>query len=1098
MRSHNQDSLGARAGATDLVDEEETLILARESIKNDFGKYFAPQQELSAEQMFWLQSSNKKSEEPSTSNTPVKIEVPSELPKVSLVKKSLKKLRFYLTSFDKVVKVRTTPDAITEGSWGFEHTKKDKIISQDIVNIVLNSSVVICDSHKKDEYLVEIYDKCLDLEAELVRKNDMTERDAFNELSQLWLNYSLKMNFLHKEIEHLKKIYKDQFDSIKKTRACSKEHIDSLIAQLNSKSMENANLRNELRRLKGKSVLDNGTTISLEMFKLDIEPISHRLKNNRDAHEDYLKKTIKNTDTIHRLVECARKQNPSKPILDSACVFKKHVQELLVYVSNTCPSLTKPREKLVVITPKNKDKKVRFADPLTSSSNTQKHVDSHKSQVFNKPLLHSTRIICYTSASGSNPTGNTKNNTITQSSSSNKTNKVEDQSRSVKYRTNKKNQVSKTKCNADIMHSMLNANSKSVYAMSNECLFDVNHDKCVLDYVYDVNVFSKSNPGKRKNMKQIWKPMGKVYTEIGYKWKPTGRTFTIVRNKCPLTRFTSTKVVPLKETTIKSVPTPTLGIKVYSSRPKTTKSVGSSSKSTTIESRISNNLEPTQSGESTISNVPSSSLIDCRSGMLPFLGFTILRDLDIIYSSLVNSGTNLYTLSIGDMMKSSPICLLSKASKTKSWLWHRSLSHLNFGTINQLAKQGLVRGLPKLKFEKDNLCSACSLGKTKRHSHKPKSKDTNQEKLYKLHMDLCGLMRVESINRKKYILVIVGDYSRFTWVKFLRSKDKAPEFIIKFLKMIQVRLNATVTNILTYNGTEFVNQTLYSYYEDVGISHETSVARTPQQNGIFERRNRTLVEAARTMLIFAKAPLFMWAETVAIACYAQNHSPIRLHHRKTPYELLHDRKPDLSYLFPEVAAPEPVVSTGTPSSTLIDQDEPSPSTSQTPQETPSLVLPPGVEEADHDMILKLHTWITIPSGEGHSLNVTFKDSSTFMGDVLAVHNEVHNEMNSATTLLENMNFTITKLSDQAEKSCYMLTELSIIAKQEKECFKELQKWMSNVESLKQRDRVLFSMDVVCGSSLTTETSAFDSSQLRIQRGTVKWQAIILPSNHCLV
>ncbi|GJR67470.1 integrase, catalytic region, zinc finger, CCHC-type containing protein [Tanacetum coccineum] len=133
-------------------------------------------------------------------------------------------------------------------------------------------------------------------------------------------------------------------------------------------------------------------------------------------------------------------------------------------------------------------------------------------------------------------------------------------------------------------------------------------------------------------------------------------------------------------------------------------------------------------------------------------------------------------------------------------------------------------------------------------------------------------------------------------VKFLRSKYEAPEFIIKFLKMIQVRLNATIRNIRTDNGTEFVNQTLHSYYENVGISHETSVARTPQQNGVVKRRNRTLVEAACTMLIYANAPLFLWAEAVATACYTQNWSIIRLRHGKTPYELLHDRKPDLSYL----------------------------------------------------------------------------------------------------------------------------------------------------------------------------------------------------------
>ncbi|GKG06916.1 retrovirus-related pol polyprotein from transposon TNT 1-94, partial [Tanacetum coccineum] len=155
------------------------------------------------------------------------------------------------------------------------------------------------------------------------------------------------------------------------------------------------------------------------------------------------------------------------------------------------------------------------------------------------------------------------------------------------------------------------------------------------------------------------------------------------------------------------------------------------------------------------------------------------------------------------------------------------------------------------------LCLACALGKSKKFSHQPKAKDTNQEKLYLLHMDLCGLMRVESINGKKYILVIVEDYSRFTWVKFLRSKDDAPDAIIKCIKNIQVRLNATVRNVRTDNGTEFVNQTLRDFYENVGISHQTFVALTPQQNNIFKIRNRTLVEVARTMLIFSKAPPFL-------------------------------------------------------------------------------------------------------------------------------------------------------------------------------------------------------------------------------------------------
>nr|GEY81755.1 retrovirus-related Pol polyprotein from transposon TNT 1-94 [Tanacetum cinerariifolium] len=231
-----------------------------------------------------------------------------------------------------------------------------------------------------------------------------------------------------------------------------------------------------------------------------------------------------------------------------------------------------------------------------------------------------------------------------------------------------------------------------------------------------------------------------------------------------------------------------------------------------------------------------------------------IRNLEGVDLLTGSRGNNLYTLSLQDMMASSPICLLSKASKTKSWLWHHRLLHLNFGAINHLARQGLIRGLLKLKFEKDHLCSACAMGKSTNKSHKPKSEDTNQEKLYLLHMDLYGPMRVESVNGKKYILVIVDDYSRFTWVKFLRSKDETPMFIIKFLKMIQLR-----------------------------------------QNGVVERRNQTLIEAARTMLIYAQAPLFLWAEAVATACFTQNRSIIRLRHGKTPYELMHGKQSDLSY-----------------------------------------------------------------------------------------------------------------------------------------------------------------------------------------------------------
>nr|GEU67769.1 ribonuclease H-like domain-containing protein [Tanacetum cinerariifolium] len=325
------------------------------------------------------------------------------------------------------------------------------------------------------------------------------------------------------------------------------------------------------------------------------------------------------------------------------------------------------------------------------------------------------------------------------------------------------------------------------------------------------------------------------------------------------------------------------------------------------------------------------------------------------------------------MMKSSPICLLSKAFKNKSWLWHRHLNHFNFGTINDLARKDLVRGLPRLKFKKDHLCSACKLGKSKKHTHKPKAENTNLEVLHTLHMNLCGPMRVQTINGKKYILVIVDDYSRFTWAKFLRSKDETPEFVIKFLKQIQVGLNKTVRYIRTNNGTEFVNQILTEYYENVSIFHQKSVSRTPQYNDVVKRRNHALVEAARTTLIFSKASMFLWAEAVASACYTKNQSLIHTRHNKIPYELVHAKKPNITFIhvFGALCYPtndsddlrklQPttdirifvgyppsrkvlvlVITVGTPSSTTIDQDALCPSHSPSSSAFQSLSLLQGV------------------------------------------------------------------------------------------------------------------------------------------------------------
>nr|GEW64313.1 uncharacterized mitochondrial protein AtMg00810-like [Tanacetum cinerariifolium] len=193
-----------------------------------------------------------------------------------------------------------------------------------------------------------------------------------------------------------------------------------------------------------------------------------------------------------------------------------------------------------------------------------------------------------------------------------------------------------------------------------------------------------------------------------------------------------------------------------------------------------------------------------------------VRNLDEVDLLKGDRSTNLYTINLHEMASASPICLMARASSTKSWLWHQRLSHLNFDTINNLARDDLVSGLPKFKYHKEHLCPSCEQGKSKRASHLPKPVPNSRQRLHLLHMDLCGPMRIASLNGKRYVLVIVDDYSRYTWVHFLRSKDEAPE-------------------------------DLKYYFDTVGISHQMSSVRKPQQNGVVERQNQTLVEAARTM-----------------------------------------------------------------------------------------------------------------------------------------------------------------------------------------------------------------------------------------------------------
>ncbi|GJZ86792.1 putative ribonuclease H-like domain-containing protein [Tanacetum coccineum] len=162
-------------------------------------------------------------------------------------------------------------------------------------------------------------------------------------------------------------------------------------------------------------------------------------------------------------------------------------------------------------------------------------------------------------------------------------------------------------------------------------------------------------------------------------------------------------------------------------------------------------------------------------------------------------------------------------------------------------------------------------------------------------MDLCGPMRVESINGKKYVLVIVDDYSRYTWTHFLRSKDETPGVLIDFLTLVQRGLHAQVNSSTDNKGTKFLNKTLHAYFAKEGIRHEKSTTQTPKQNGVVERRNRTLVEATQTMLRATKVPLFFWAKAIATACFTQNRSLVIPRHEKTPYHIINARKPSVKF-----------------------------------------------------------------------------------------------------------------------------------------------------------------------------------------------------------
>ncbi|GKA61465.1 retrovirus-related pol polyprotein from transposon TNT 1-94 [Tanacetum coccineum] len=497
------------------------------------------------------------------------------------------------------------------------------------------------------------------------------------------------------------------------------------------------------------------------MPKIDVEPIAPRLLNNRTAHSDYLRHTQEQAAILREIVEQGKSQNPLNNSLDSACKYTKRIQELLIIIRQTCPSINNSSDKLVAVTPKNKDKRVRFTEPVTSSGNTNIKTASSSNLVSNKPMLSSTGVKPSTSASGSQPSGNTKKDKIQQTPSSTQKNKVEAHPRIVKSSLKNKNSVVEPKGTANVQHSKLNANSELLCVKCNGCMLSDNHDLCVLDFINDVNARTKS------------------------KSRPTGQTFTIEGNARPLTRITTTVEVPLKKPTIveNDTPKPVVTL-VYSRKPRKSKTNVPVSKPKIIKSISANKKEPSKSWGSIDSDVPSSSLDKCRNDhVAKILGYGDYQ--------------------IGNVM---------------------------------IKRVYYIEGLGHNLFSVGQLC------------------DSNLEVAFRQHT--CFIRNLEGDD------LLTG------------SRDN---------------------NLYTMSLGDMMASSPICLLSKASKTKTDNVARSLQQNGVIERRNRTLIEAARTMLIYAKASLFLWAEAVTTACYTQNCSIIHLHHGKTPYELLHDKLPDLLF-----------------------------------------------------------------------------------------------------------------------------------------------------------------------------------------------------------
>jgi transposase InsO family protein len=254
---------------------------------------------------------------------------------------------------------------------------------------------------------------------------------------------------------------------------------------------------------------------------------------------------------------------------------------------------------------------------------------------------------------------------------------------------------------------------------------------------------------------------------------------------------------------------------------------------------------------------------------------------------------NIYLVDFNYSEANLKTCLVAKTSL--GWLRHRRLAHVGMNQLSKLSKRDLVVGLKDVKFEKDKLCSACQASKQVACSHPTKSIMSTSRPLELLHMDLFGPTTYKSIGSNSHCLVIVDDYSRYTWVFFLHDKSIVAELFKKFAKRAQNEFSCNLVKIRSDNGSEFKNTNIEDYCDDLGNKHELSATYSPQQNGVVERKNRTLIEMARTMLDEYGVSDSFWTEAINTACHATNRLYLHRLLKKTSYELIVGRKPNVAY-----------------------------------------------------------------------------------------------------------------------------------------------------------------------------------------------------------